>query len=206
MKNIVIGIIISCTLFIGLGWLLVGKEKPTPTFDMQIVAADHQTSASASATLVEYSDFQCPACAAYYELVGKLKADLGDRINIVYRHFPLRSIHKNAQLASQAGQAASLQGKFWEMHDLLFASQTKWAEIEDPTATFISYAAELGLDAAKFTADLTSQPVIDAVNANYSSGLKFGVDSTPSFFLNGTKMTNPGSYEAFKQLVEDKLK
>ena len=92
------------------------------------------------------------------------------------------------------------------MHDLLFASQTKWAETEDPTTTFVGYAKDLGLDEKKFTTDLTGQPVIDAVNANYSSGLKFGVDSTPSFFLNGTKMTNPGSYEAFKQLVEDKLK
>lgn len=205
MKNLVIGVVVSTVVFIFLGWLLVGREKPTPTYDMAITSTDYQTNASASATLVEYSDFQCPACASYQELVRQLKKDLGSKVNIVYRHFPLRQIHKNAQLAGQAAEAANMQGKFWEMHDLLFENQLAWAELDNPMGEFEKYASELKLDVEKFKTDTQSTNAKDKVDADYAQGLRFLVNSTPSFFLNGVKMTNPASYETFKQLVEAKL-
>lgn len=205
MKNVIIGVVLSTIIFIGLGWLMVGRGGSTTTpIDLGITQEDNQTS-SASATLVEYSDFQCPACGAYHELVSQLKDDLGDRLNIVYRHFPLRNIHPNAQLAAQAAQAAALQGKFWQMHDKLFENQLAWSELEDPTDSFKAYATELELDIDQFTTDLTSKAVEDRVNRDYASAIRFGINSTPTFFLNGVKMTNPASYETFKQIIEAKL-
>lgn len=205
MKNLVIGVIVSSLVFIGLGWLLVGRQTPEKIFDLAITSQDHQTNASASATLVEYSDFQCPACGAYSELVSQLKKDLGAKVNIVYRHFPLRQIHKNAQLAGQAAEAASSQGKFWEMHDILFENQIDWAELENPAAKFEEYATSLNLNIEKFRTDSESQAAKAKIDADYASGLRFTVNATPTFYLNGVKMTNPATYETFKGLVESKL-
>lgn len=151
--------------------------------------------------LVEYSDFQCPACAAYAPAVKQLVAELGAEVKVVYRNFPLRQIHPNAQISAEAGQAAALQGKFWEMHDVLFAKQTEWASEKDPTEKFVFYASALGMDIEKFKTDLVSDVVKNKVNEDYEGGIESGVNSTPTFFLNGKKMTNPRDYEDFKALI-----
>lgn len=152
--------------------------------------------------LVEYSDFQCPACKAREPQVQQILGEFGEHIKFVYRNFPLRLNHKNAQMASQAAEAAGLQGKYWEMHAKLFEEQEAWSpqsggEVKE---SFIGFAKELGLDVAKFEEDLDSDEVEDAVDEDYSSGLAAGVNSTPTFFLNGKKIS-PQSYEEFRSLV-----
>ncbi|MEK7508222.1 MAG: thioredoxin domain-containing protein, partial [Patescibacteria group bacterium] len=92
---------------------------------------------SALVTLVEYSDFQCPACGSYYPIVKRIMAEFGDRINLTYRHFPLRRIHESADLAARASEAAGNQGKFWEMHDMLFENQARWTFIPMAAGTAI---------------------------------------------------------------------
>jgi protein-disulfide isomerase len=166
-----------------------------------------QGPASASVTLVEYSDFQCPACAAFNPIVKQLfsDADLLGKIRLVYRYFPLSEIHANAQLSARVAQAAALQGKFWQMHDLLFTNQSAWENQSDAAAraTFTGYARQLGLDMTKFSADLDSAAVVARVQADYDGGVNSGVDSTPSFFVNGTLMPHPSSYSELKQYLLD---
>lgn len=159
----------------------------------------------AQAVVVEYSDFQCPACAAYEPIVDRMLEELGDQVVLVYRNYPLVSIHKNAQLAAQAAEAAGVQGKFWEMHDVLFAEQDTWAEEKDPTSLFVQYATDLGLDVNTFTTDLTSEKVEESVAEDLASGNRLRVQSTPTFFVNGKKMPNVKSYNEFAQFVKDQL-
>ncbi len=162
-------------------------------------------SKDAKIVLVEYSDFQCPACGTYYPLVKQIALDYKDSIAVVSRNFPLRSNHKNAQMASQAAEAAGKQGKYWEMHDFLFERQEKWSELSEVKEIFKGYAKELKLDVKKFEADLTSKAVEQKVEADYQSGIQAQVNSTPTFFLNGKKVS-PRSYQDFRTLIEDSLK
>lgn len=169
-----------------------------------ISASDWKTGNQQSTiTLIEYSDFQCPACAQYAELVNAIVGEFGGHILFAYRYFPLRTIHPNAQLSAQAAEAAGLQGKFFEMHDVLFANQSKWAKqpADQVTNLFTLYAQELKLDLAKFVADINSQKVIDKVNKDYDSAINAGLNSTPTFFLNGVKIRNPRGLEEFRSLI-----
>ena len=153
--------------------------------------------------ITEYSDFQCPACASYYGLVKQLHKDFGDRIAFVYRHFPLRQIHANAEIAALSAEAAGKQGKFWEMHDMIFENQKKWEGDKNAKEIFIGYAEELGLNAEQFKQDLDSKEVKEKVEADYQSGVKAGVNHTPTFFVNGGEIQNPRSYEEFKNIINE---
>ncbi len=155
----------------------------------------------ATTTLVEYSDFQCQACGFYYPLVKKLSQDFKNDLRIVYRHFPLRLTHQNAEASAIAAEAAGAQAKFWAMHDKLFENQKIWSEQLDPTPSFNSYAQALGLNLEKFKADLNSKAIKDKIEKDFQSGVRSGVDSTPTFFLNGRKIINPPSYDEFAQLI-----
>ncbi len=136
-------------------------------------------------TLVEYSDFQCPACKAAAPDIAKLVEEFGDKFKLEYRHFPLRSIHPNAQLAGQAAEAAGMQGKFWEMHDMLFAKQSEWAQSFNPEKYFKQYAGELGINTDRFMYDLNSDVVKDVVNSQFSEAESLKLPGTPSFVVDG---------------------
>ena len=154
----------------------------------------------AKATLIEYSDFQCPACGSYYPILKKVAEDMGAQVQFAYRHFPL-SQHKNAKLAATVAEAAGKQGKFWEMHDLIFQNQSDWSEEKNAAVIFAKYAQEVGLDLAKFQTDIASEEIKAKIENDYKSGVKAGVNSTPSFFLNGEKITNPRNYDEFKNAI-----
>ena len=155
---------------------------------------------STDMTLIEYSDFQCPACGAYYPLVEKVFSDYSSKIRFVYRHFPLTQ-HPNAIPAAQAAEAAGMQGKFWDMYNQLFTTQESWATSTDPKAVFVGYAKTLGLDVEKFTSDYDLPSIKGKINMSVKDGLKAGVSSTPTFFLNGKKVS-PKTYEQFKKLLD----
>ncbi|HEX9758587.1 MAG TPA: thioredoxin domain-containing protein [Nitrospiria bacterium] len=162
-------------------------------------------SREARTVLVEYSDFQCPACRAYAPLVKQLHTELGDQLAIVYRHFPLSNIHQHAQMAAQVAEAAGLQGKFWDMHDLMFNHQEEWSKEENPMDLFLKYAEELSLDLEKFQKDLHSQQVKQAIRENVQSGALLIIEGTPTFFLNEIKIQNPQSYGAFRTLILNEI-
>lgn len=165
-------------------------------------ANDHiKGNPAAKVILVEYSDFQCPACGAYYPLLRKLADEYATDITFAYRHFPLQQ-HANAVPAARAAEAAGMQGKFWEMHNMLFEHQDAWAEEANPTETFMGYAHELGLNGDQFRRDYAADAGRDRAKADFQSGLRAGVNATPTFFLNGKKIENPRSYDAFKAFFD----
>lgn len=160
---------------------------------------------NAQVTIIEYSDFQCPACKSYYPVVGRLSEEFSENVKIVYRHFPLVSIHSNAFDAARAAEAAGKQGKFWEMHDLLFENQDDWANDGSPKDKFKDYAKELELNEETFENDYESSEVEDKINEHIFQANRLGLSSTPSFVLNDQIIQNPRGYEAFKTLVEKNL-
>lgn len=160
-----------------------------------------QESEQALVTLVEYADFQCPACAAYHEILNKLANDFPEDLRIVFRHFPLRSIHRHSQMAAQAAEAAAAQGKFWEYSDLLYANQDDWSVARDPRSTFVKYAESLGLNTDEFDKYMNSSDAKASVDAGFESGMASGLNATPTFFINGEQIANPQGYEPFKALI-----
>lgn len=183
------------------------KTSGQSTSSVNIISSSDRVlgNKDAKVTLVEYSDFQCPACGAYYPIVKQLNLELAGRIQFVYRHFPLRQTHANANLAALSAEAAGKQNKFWEMHDMIFENQNKWSGEKNAKDLFVEYAQKLNLDIEKFKIDLDSDEVQEKVTNDYQSGIRLGVNATPTFFLNGTKLQNPASYEAFKKLLEEAI-
>lgn len=157
---------------------------------------------SSPLVLIEYSDFQCPACGLFFPVIEKLIKENSDKVRLVYRHFPLLQ-HTNATPAARAAEAAGMQGKFWEMYESLFNNQENWEGSTDVSLIFNTYAQNLGLDMVKYKADYESQTIKDKINDHVKSGVKAKVDSTPTFYLNGKKIKNPQTYEEFKKLIED---
>lgn len=157
---------------------------------------------SAKLTLVEFADFQCPACAAYSPLVKQIAADYSKDLRVVFRHYPLTSIHQNAFLASKAAEAAGRQGKFWEMHDKLYQQQRDWSEMGSPRDTFVGYAESVGVNKDQFLKDLDSSEVDARVRRGMDAGRALGVNGTPTFFLNGQAIQPPRSIEDFKKLID----
>lgn len=187
MKNpwVIIGAI-TIVLFGGAIWFSSNaSEKNNEGVFIQenIKAGD-----AAEVTLVEYSDFQCPACASFEPAIESVLAEYGDKIKFQYKHFPLASIHPYAQQAAVAAEAAGMQGKFFEYHDALFANQQSWSAGAAPAATFIKYAEDLDLDVAQFRRHMNSSELLDKVRAEMAEGKELGVSGTPTFFLDGKKM------------------
>lgn len=168
--------------------------------DAKTIGADNPT-----VTLLEYSDFQCPACASYAPLVHAVAEKFPETLKVAYRYFPLTAIHPNAMISAQAAEAARLQGKFWEMHDQLFTHQTDWASSENPLDIFQAYAQTLELDTDRFLSDIQSDAVIDAVKNDEALGMQANIPGTPSFFLNGKKLDNPQSLEEFEKVITDAI-
>ncbi|HBB76275.1 MAG TPA: hypothetical protein DCZ82_01275 [Candidatus Levybacteria bacterium] len=193
-------------------FIKLAGTSSTPVANREIsnfppVSADDITygSTSAKVSLIEYSDFQCPACAAYYPTVKKIKEAYKYKIVFVYRNFPLRQNHKNAEISARAGYAAHKQGKFWEMHDMLFENQGSWSGLNDPKDTFIEYAQKLGLDLEKFKTDINSSESKDFVTSQERQALSLGVNSTPTFFLNAKLLRVNANYEEFKKVIDEEL-
>jgi len=155
--------------------------------------------ANAPVTLVEYGDFECPFCGRSYPAVRRLRAELGDRLRFVFRHFP-RPEHPHARHAAQAAEAASAQGRFWEMHDQLFEHQAALADSD-----LAQYATNLGLDVERFRHDLTSRVSVDRVQRDVQSGAHSDVHGTPTFFINGVKHEGPDTFDDLLDAIQQQL-
>lgn len=159
----------------------------------------------AKVTIIEYSDFQCPACGKVYPMMKKAVQEFDGKIRFAYRHFPLVQIHQNAELAAEAAEAAGLQGKFWEMHDMLFDKQNNWGASKDAKKFFTQYAGELGMDKARFESDLVSDAVKQKIKNSRSETARLNLGGTPSIFINDKIIDNPGSYDELKKLIDGAL-
>lgn len=159
-------------------------------------------------TLTEYVDFQCEACYAFYPTVKEVKEKYKDTVKFEIKYFPIAASHANALAAAATAQAAAKQGKFFEMHDMLFERQKSWENNDsDRNAVFESYAKEIGLDIEKYNIDLASTETKAIINADLAEVKKLGGDGTPTFALNGKKIDNPdNSVEAISKVIDDALK
>lgn len=153
------------------------------TLKVPVNHSDHvQGNNNAPVELVEYGDYQCPYCGEAYHSIKLLQEKLGDDLKFVFRNFPLTESHNNAQNAARAAEAAAVQGKFWEMHDILFENQKSLNDDD-----LVNYAEQLDLDVEKFMNDMHSNKVIEKVEKDFESGIWSGVNQTPSFYINGEK-------------------
>jgi len=208
--KILIGIGIGAIL---LAWLLFsfGKNdlnQAGPLVDRS--DAYVKGSQMATVTITEFSDFQCPACQTAQKTVDRIMSEYNGRVKLIFRHFPL-DIHPLAKIAAEASEAAGKQGKFWEMHDLIYQGQAEWGDpakrlSEDQAKEiFKKYAAELKLDLTLFNQALSDRLYSEVVSKDYNAGLAAGVRATPTFFVNGQAIKSP-SYDAIKQGIEEALK
>lgn len=175
----------------GLFKLAFRPPQTLPTVPTPVLAREHdwfKGRKDAKVVLIEYSDFQCPACGYFFPILRELESEFGGQVKFIYRHFPLTQIHPNAELAALAAEAAGRQGKFWEMHDVIFENQAEWSNQPNPQATFVEYATRIGIDEQRFQQDLLRGAVKQAVEKDQRSGEQAGVDATPTFFLNGRKL------------------
>lgn len=138
---------------------------------------------SSPVILEEYGDYQCPPCGALYPQLKEIEHEYGNQLSVVFHHFPLTRIHKNALAAAHAAEAARNQNKFWEMHDRLYRNQKEWVDQNDPRPAFISYARQLNLKLEQFTSDMNSNLVDQRISADVSRGTAAGVTGTPTVFI-----------------------
>ena len=140
---------------------------------------------SSPVVLEEYGDYQCPPCGQLHPVLKQIEHEYGDQLRVVFRHFPLTKIHKNAMIAAQAAEAARNQGKFWEMHDRLYRNQNVWKDLPDARPTFIEYARELGLNVERFSREMDSPEVQQRIASDMQRGSGVGVTGTPTVFIEG---------------------
>jgi protein-disulfide isomerase len=142
----------------------------------------------APVTLVEYGDYECPYCGAAYPIIKEIQARMGERLRFVFRNFPITTSHPHAEQAAEAAEAAAAQGRFWPMHDLLYENQKRLGD-EDLRA----YGGQLGLDLERFASELAEHAHAERVREDFMSGVRSGVNGTPTFYVNGVR--HDDSYE-----------
>jgi protein-disulfide isomerase len=149
--------------------------------------------------VVAFSDFQCPFCSRAVPTLEQVEEAYGDQVRIVFKHLPL-SMHPKAPAAHAAAEAAHRQGKFWEMHDRIFADQRSMSP-----ERYVEYATEIGLDIDQFNADVASAEVKERIEADTSEAARLNVRGTPAFFINGKYLSGAQPFETFKQRIDEEL-
>lgn len=200
--NIILAIVIVVVIVI-----LIGRAKGNNPTQQGVLDLEPRLAGNIEAplALIEYADFQCPACASYHTLVQQVLEEYGDRISFEFRHLPLSSIHPVAIPAARAAEAAAQQGKFWEMHDLLFERQDVWSRSVGANGLFIKYAEELDLDVDQFRSHLKNKEITQHIAKSRDLAQELGITSTPTFILGGELIQNPGTLEEFSALIEAQL-
>ena len=195
--------VIAVIAIVFIGIFMVGGNKKSDTNSKNSSASggtQHVTGkGTTGVTLVEFGDYQCPYCGQYFLTVKEVVAKYGDQITFQFKNFPLTSVHQNAFAAARAAEAAGLQGKFWEMNEVLYTNQSAWSEQTDATPIFAQYAQQLGLNVEQFKKDSSSSKVNDLINADMAAGTKLKVTGTPAFFINGKKIDVSNSVESFSK-------
>ncbi|SPQ01602.1 Protein-disulfide isomerase [Candidatus Sulfobium mesophilum] len=173
----------------------------SPTLTQPVSAGDHvEGPADAALTLVEYGDYQCPYCGAAYPVVKRSQKTLGKKLRFVFRNFPLTQEHRYALIAAEAAEAAAVQGKFWEMHDLLFEQQN----LLKPEILHL-WAKRIGLNVEQFEKDIKQGVVEKLIQEDRQSGIRSGVNGTPTFFINGTRYDGSSDYHSLLTALESEL-
>ncbi len=199
-----LGIILATVVIIGGSVFAFSRPTNAPKVDPKLLIANDSYAAgpsSASVTMVEFGDFQCPACGAYHTVVKKLQEANKDTLRLVFRHYPLPS-HPNALPAARAVEAAGKQGKFWEMYDRVYTGQREWSAEKNAMDIFKGYAKELNLNVEQLEKDAASPEIQQRIDRDVSDADVLGINATPTFYINGEKIANPASLEDFDALIK----
>ncbi len=201
-------LIITLVLFLGGIYFLSKTSTTNPTKETKVLQIDYSKgqkigSDSAKVKLVEFSDFQCPACLAAEPVVRAIR-DSNLQVQLIYRHFPLPQ-HSHGKQAANLAEAAGEQGKFWQMHDALFETQSQWSALPDATAFFNDLVKQLGLDETKVKTSLEKGTFNSKIADDIAEGQTLGVNSTPTFFINGQKL-NLQSFDDLNTVINEELK
>jgi protein-disulfide isomerase len=168
----------------------MSADEHSPQLVLPVGSRDHSLgSPDAPVTLLEYGDYECPYCGAAYPIVKQVQNEMRGKLRFIFRNFPLGNMHPHATLAAEAAEAAGAQGEFWEMHDMLYEHQDALGKND-----LLGYARRLGVDGPKFAADLSGHVFADRVREDFYSGVRSGVNGTPTFYINGVR--HNGSYDA----------
>lgn len=224
--NRITWIVIGAICLIGLGGLIAFTKQGEPNVDnldpTSLIQSENgsigdRTTGKTGAKVIvfEYADYQCPGCGAAFSTIKNIQETYKDKVTFVFRNFPLTSIHPNALAASSVAEAAGQQGKFWEMHDLLFSQRDAWVNLtaDQRGSVFVGYAKQLDLDIDKFTSDQAGKTVSEKISRDRALGGKVGVDSTPSLFIGSTKVDATtvdevinGKGDSFMNKLDDALR
>lgn len=177
-----------------------GNSSGTPTNHVE-------GQGSSGVRLIEYGDYECPYCEEYFPIVKQVAAVYNTQIYFQFRNLPLTQIHPNAFAGARAAEAASLQNKFWQMHDLLYENQSQWVDSSNPQTYFDLYAKQLGLNKTEFESDFAGTQVNDTIQADIAAFNKTGLpEATPTFFLDGKHITPDPTVASFSQLINAAIK
>lgn len=200
--------IVGVIIIVFVGFLVFNNNSKSKEAETTVKAepTNHVKGEGTQVTLLEYGDFQCPACSSYAPVMQQVIDKYYKDITFQFRHFPLISIHPNAFAASRAAEAASKQDKFWEMYDKLYANQAAWSASKNPNSFFESYANEIGLNLPTYQTDFKSDAVNAAIRADMGEAQKLNVAATPTFFVNGEAIETPvPTLEAFSEIIDKAL-
>lgn len=208
-EAIVLGVIAVVVIIAGI--VLFKTSSPDPrsagsAIDASSLIRTHSQKSgpdNAKATLVEFGDFQCPACGAAHPIIKAIQEANKDKsFQFVFRNFPL-SQHQNAMLASEVAESAGNQGKYWEMHNKIYESQAEWSESASAREIFTNYAKDLGLDLTKFNNDLDKHTFAEIIKTDVADGNKIGVNATPTFYFNGQKLEHTPTAEELQKMIDN---
>lgn len=213
--RLIIGVTVVSAIIVVAAAFTIGN-KPVPeqgqkTLDqsqMKVLLRNdtHMTGPkNAKVTVVEFGDFQCPACGVAYAVVKQIEKGYEGKVNFAFREYPLMS-HKYGYLAALSAEAAAGQGKFWEIYDKLYSTQKDWSDSKDALTIFTTYAKQIGIDADKFKADVESKKYDAKIQADLKDGNQIGIAATPTFIINGKVYAGYIPYDDFKSKIESELR
>ncbi len=208
IKNL---IIIGIVGIIAVGGIFAMLKTPTtPAVDPALLINEDSYELfkgkpiNAKVTVVEFGDFECPACGVFHNIFNQISLVYPNQIDLIYRHYPLPQ-HKTALIAAEAAEAAGEQGKFWQMHDLLYENQITWSEKAEALDIFTGYATQLGLDVEKFKKDIQAEKYKEKIKRDQADGDKLILTGTPTIYINGQKYTGGLSFQGIKTAIEAQL-
>ncbi|MCL4405406.1 MAG: DsbA family protein [Patescibacteria group bacterium] len=215
-KKVLIWTVLTIAVLATITLVILGVMQPASSTNQDfaattapaITSTDHvEGSSNAKVSVIEYGDFQCPACGDFYPIVKQMITNYDSKIKFAFRNFPLPQ-HPDAQIAAQAAEAAGLQGEYWQMNNLLYEKQNEWT-IASPSIVvsqfFDSYASSLGLNVNKFNVDINSTEVLNKIKDDVAGANSAAVNHTPTFFINLKQIPNPDSYGQFKSTIDQAL-
>ncbi|HOB35408.1 MAG: thioredoxin domain-containing protein [Firmicutes bacterium] len=197
------GSVFSIARFAGSGLLAQPQPagKTVSPADLPVREYNHRTGSGGAVTVLVFSDFQCSSCRTAAQALDRLAEEFAREITLVYKHYPLPRF-ANSFAAALAAEAAGAQGKFWDMHDLLYERQSEWTDAAEPVAVFGQWAAQLGLDVEQFRRDVASEEVAERVRQDIADGQQLEIIGTPTIYVNGTPLPVKPTYRNLKRAIE----